>query len=360
MRRAFIADTEYQTFNMLHYYNHLEEKDDADFFLCDFFSSARMIFQRISYEFPFSKRILFAPHGPFEHESRIHWYLRHAGGYLFPKRTVKKSILEGDTQYTGYDEIYASTMTMFVVCLLQLNHQAKFYMIDEGISGYAGDPLTGHLSWRQKLFTAVFRRGAAAVKPECVFMYQIENAKKHTNLPIKEMPNLNEEFLEKVRRVFKIEGEEKSCNAKLIWLTHPDELERGTESTDKKVSDFLQKYKNHIMVRQHPRDARDYLYQGFLVDYERKMWELEIPLLNIENTTLIGAFSTAQMTPKMLYNLEPRVLFLCPLYKENYGRELYANIQQAIYEFKALYKHPERIIMIENLDKLQEVLETLL
>lgn len=341
---------------MLLFYSQIGEPEETDFFLCDYFAYAKTLYRKIPEEFCFSGRVLFSPHEPVKGERKLHWYFRHALAYLVPGRSVTESILEGNAALTGYDEIYASTITMFVSCMLQKNPQAKLFMIDEGVGGYSSDPLTGNLSWRHRLFMAVSRRGAAVRRPECMYMYHVGNAARHTDLPLREMPRPDEPFLEKAGRLFGIDPKAQREKKRLLWLTHPDELEKGTGEADRRVSDLLCQFRDQILVRRHPRDDRQELYRDFLQDDNTQMWELSISFLDMEEIILMGAYSTAQMTPKLLYDLEPRIFFLCPIYKNAYADGQYGEILTAIEEFRDLYRDPEKIVLIDSLEMLEEKL----
>lgn len=356
MRRAYICDTAYQTFNMLNFHSHAGKDVSSDFFLCDYFESAVGLYRKIPEEFHFEHMVLFRPHEKEEHEGRIHWYFRHALSYLKPEITVRESIIEGNGDFTGYDEVFASTVTVFVSAMLQQNPGAKLFLIDEGVGGYSGDPVVGNLSWRQKLFSAVFRRGVSVARPECTYMYNVKNAARHTAFTVNQMPPLDEEFLSKARKVFELPDGIARTDRRIIWLTHPDAMERSTEALDRRLSEYLYSYRDRILVRKHPRDDRDDLYEAFTQDDGKRMWELMLPLLGMEDMTLLGTFSTAQMTPKLLYDLEPQVLFLCPYYREIYDPKQYDEIMDAIREFRELYREPSRVIFIEDLKELADYL----
>lgn len=356
MRRAFLCDTAYQAFNMLLFYSQMGEPEETDFFLCDYFAYAKTLYRKLPEEYSFSGRVLFTPHEPMEGERKLHWYFRHASAYLSPGRSVRESIVEGTAALTGYDEIYASTITMFVSCILQRNPQAKLFMIDEGVGGYSSDPVSGNLSWRHRLFMAIFRRGAAVRIPECMYMYHTGNAARHTDIPLKEMPKPDTGFLEKAGRLFGIDPKLRREKKRLLWLTHPDELEKGTGELDQRVSGLLQRFREQILVRNHPRDNRQELYKGFSKDDNTQMWELSISFLDVEQMILMGAYSTAQMTPKLLYDLEPRIFFLCPIYRNSYADGQYEEILTAIEEFRDLYRNPEKIVLIDSLEMLENKL----
>ena len=65
-------------------------------------------------------------------------------------------------------------------------------------------------------------------------------------------------------------------------------------------------------------------------------------------------FSTALFTPKMLYNKEPYLIFLYKIL----GIELF-NANKLIRNLKSTYSNPEKIMLVENIEELFEIVSKL-
>ena len=68
----------------------------------------------------------------------------------------------------------------------------------------------------------------------------------------------------------------------------------------------------NIVVRPHPRtDIKELLSAGYIIDYNSdKNWEMILASEKMPaDTILIAHFSTALFTPKMIFDIEPTVIF---------------------------------------------------
>ena len=107
-----------------------------------------------------------------------------------------------------------------------------------------------------------------------------------------------------------------------------------------------------FVVRLHPRQ-KEAEYEGFTLDKNRLLWEL-IVLQHINNrSVLIASFSTAQLVPKLLYNLEPALIFTYPLYLSDTSSEVYNRIELAVENLKRIYSEPQKIAAIHEYSELK-------
>lgn len=91
-----------------------------------------------------------------------------------------------------------------------------------------------------------------------------------------------------------------------------------------------------------PRDlAYDY-YREFTVDRGTDMWELTILGKKADKMVLIAGYSSAQINPKLLFHLEPTLIFV---YKFNNQLvdETRQRTQDMIEDIRKTYKKPDRI-----------------
>ena len=84
------------------------------------------------------------------------------------------------------------------------------------------------------------------------------------------------------------------------------------------------------------------------------MWEIECQNTITDNHVLVSFFSTASFTPKMLYGKEPYVILLYKML----GVEFF-NADELVSGLQSLYSNPQKVILVENLDKLFSVIKKL-
>ena len=356
-KTAFVCDTEYQVFNALNYmWYHKDLK--ADLYLGLFFSRAGNLAAGMSNHHFFDRIVLTRPHFRKETEGKIHWYLRHATAYLLPKRTLKRDTVNREPVFFDYQQIFTSSLNCYAVCLISVNQQADVCFLDDGAGSYFSYDKQQSTSKLHRFFSKIFHAGAEGIVPDRVYLYSTRNARKHAKAEVLPLPKPTEDFLENVRELFGISVSE-GINDSWIWLTHPDALTISTEQIDHGVKETLTRYQQKIIVRKHPRDDREELYRGFRIDESQGLWEIQIPFYDMEKTVLIGTYSTAQMTPKLLYDMEPRVIILCRLYKSVYKEGLFEKIVQASLEFRDLYRDKTRVMIPENFEELGALLQQL-
>jgi hypothetical protein len=113
-------------------------------------------------------------------------------------------------------------------------------------------------------------------------------------------------------------------------LAFEDELLKGLD----------EKYGKNLCIMLHPRSSRErfaYIKNASLL--EGYFWEAVLATgLIDESYVLLGMFSTAQITPKMLFNLEPQVLFSSKMLNDPSWR-----FDADIELLKAGYEHEDRV-----------------
>ncbi len=109
--------------------------------------------------------------------------------------------------------------------------------------------------------------------------------------------------------------------------------------------------KQDILIRKHPRDKAD--YSDYNVDFGDNMWELECMEAVREEQVLVSCCSTAQLTPKLLANKEPYLVFLFKLCLNNDSPLISVNTD-AVNTIKEMYVNKEKICIPENVNELSE------
>ena len=357
-KTAYVADTSYQVFNILNLVWH-EQPEAADLYLCDYFTQAGSLSSKIGQLGLFRSITLFSPHEKQQGEGRLHWYIRHAVVYLRSEKTLRESIEDKSLDFSHYDVIYTCTMNYLAVCLLRENKKATLKLVEDGAGTYFSNTTRDSTSWRHRLFSRIFHTGADVLKPDCVYLYAPQMKQKGP-IRLEALPRPDGSFLKMAQELFEIRLLPSKEDRPVIWLTHPDALEKSTEPADYAVAEALSCHADSVIVRKHPRDSREELYRAFEKDEQRVMWELLIPFLKIETRILIASCSTAQMTPKLLYGAEPIVIFLIRLYEEMCPRDWYVKMLSMIDEFRGQYSDPGKVYVPASMDELKDLLEELL
>ena len=359
MRVAFICDTPYQTLNVMslywHNYRHLENIQ-ADIFIVDQFRGAKEIYSRLVAENMFTNVFFlkreenrFMPQG-WKRSVRVmysYWNPRHALRNQMENFNVNQLV-------NCYDEIYASLVRCCTSALIKLNPKADFHLFEDGSGSYAGDLVINGGGRLYQLFSKVFRTGSYAARAKKLYVYSPSICRSTAADEICALPAMNPEFLQIAYRVFDIG--EAATGKEILFLSQPADGQGAWAEAMAKMSQILDPWKDRIVVRMHPRDTAYELYSNFTIDARGDMWELKTTQMDLDKTVLIGYYSTAQMTPKMLYDKEPWLIFVCHIMNVSSPEEM-ANVDQGIEKIRQLYTNKDRIIVPRTAEELKAALE---
>ena len=90
------------------------------------------------------------------------------------------------------------------------------------------------------------------------------------------------------------------------------------------------------------------------MDTTNNMWEMECAKQITESHILIGCFSTAQFTPKLIFNVEPTIVFTYKLYKN-----MSVDVEQTVERLREIYTNPEKVVVLDSLSELQKLVESM-
>lgn len=132
-----------------------------------------------------------------------------------------------------------------------------------------------------------------------------------------------------------------------VYLALPrDVSERAKRCEARVIDDLIAKFGAGFAVKVHPRGDAPDPKDGLNLLPEGEPWEEMVASgLVGGGTVLVAGFSTAQMTPKDVFGLEPRLVFLFKLFPDVFNAE---SAQLAVGELAARYSDPGRIRVVEG------------
>ncbi len=351
MMKAIVCDTRLQLLNALNLtFNHLE-LNKCDLYIADNINDVdnlikRLIKEKIYVNVYKFKNVSF-------HVSPVIKILE----TIFPYHFLKKSIYEEKYRCVDYDEIYISNAIIFSTMLLLCNSKAKLVYYEDGMGNYNGGIRISDHRYRRIIYKCTGRKYPNFI-PTDIY---VNNPQLAYSLGVKTnqlFPAIrwSTEFEIKLKEIFAYEEPKVYGERRLVYLTQPNDDENdGIELVDEKVINLIEKNKDSIIIRRHPRDHRN--YSGFNIDLGKNMWELLCQSVISETHILIGQYSTSQIISKIMYDKEPWLIFTYPLYKDIYPNEKYVRIEETVERFKNLYRDKSKIIIISDFEHLNLVLE---
>lgn len=343
-KSLFICDTPYQIINSLS----LSSKEkNPDIYIYNQFKSAENITAQLKKA------------GIFENVVLVNRYRSYPGvlnkivtlyRIITPWRTLKKYSVDKIDKIV-YKKIYTSFFTQFTDSLKLLNPYASVVQYEDGIGSYSVNDF--QVTCRSGLFKFVNKLLLGKRLTYNIDTLYLNNPKCYDGdayEKIKELPKLTVD--KKIEEIFSYEYNDLYKNSNCIYLTQPLDQTAIGKRASQVEREILKGINKKVTIRIHPRQNHDE-YADYNIDNINNLWEIECAKQIENHHMLIGAFSTAQFIPKMLFDTEPTVIFTYKIY----GIEL-QGAKETIEKLKNMYSDSKKVIVVENIKELQEILKS--
>ena len=293
-------------------------------------------------------------------------FIRKIKLFLNPKTALKQYSLGkvDNIERCSYSRIISQSI-FYSFLFDMLVFSKKHYLIDEGISSYTGR-------------TLAIRKRNFITKMLLFFQKNKYIIGQYLNEPRLYFGPTNDVELIKIKKINKeafatiqlIYGDSYKSNEyrdKYVYIGAPlsrlKKLLINSTGYNYKIENNIKEILRYIFMflgssgilyRLHPLETENEI-KAYHVPYIKPYdcWELLVNEINDNCRGFISVFSTAAFTPKLLYGLEPRVIFLYKLL----SNEFY-NADNVVMRMKKIYKQPERICVPENIEQLEYFLTT--
>lgn len=338
----FVCDTPYQVVNAI---NLAQLHDRADIYIYDQFSTAKSVAENLKATNIFRNVVLVkrykSLHGA---ANKLLTLFR----VFAPEYTLKKH-LDRKLFKTDYGTVYVSFFTPFIDSVRLSNPQATFVQYEDGVGSYYIDDLenafrSGLFKWINKFLL----NDKMSYKIDTLYLNHPECYGGQNFQTVAAMPKW--ESSDVLEAVFDYQGNRLYADNQFVYLTQPLGETAMGEQASVVENEILAAVKDRVVLRVHPRQDKE-TYAGYTIDGVRNLWEIECARQITDEHILIGAFSTAQFTPKMLFDKEPTVIFTYKLFDG-----LFENADTTVEKLRAMYRQPEKIVVVNDVNELQTVL----
>lgn len=271
--------------------------------------------------------------------------------WIFPRLSLKIGS-KWHLKYYKYDCMYVSGPFMLQRNLINYLKPDKVCFFEDGTGSYVGRIGVDLLNKYGRLLQKITKRGPMYIYPVesylfCPDLYEgeYEHILKKIKFPEDKYDIYNSVFGQ-------FDNYIKYKNKRVVFLSQPvsDEEIMVDQCIIKKISD----YKENIIARPHPQDIQKN-FNNIDIDRNSMMWEMMCYKIISEDKILLGKYSTAQITPKLLYNKEPFIIFTYYLYEKKNEK-----IENAINSIRNIYTKKERVFTPKSFEELEKVLKNLL
>lgn len=361
MRFAFYVDTPLQLMNCVNFVWHDIEgaKQHSDLYIAGLFE-----------KYPHAIRVLEVS-GIFcniyvcekfvnRSKNALHFFKR-IYELLCPRYVKNKYCQATSCKKNTYDVIVFSAPVPFVIALADLNKKSELWLIEDGSACYYGNHLQYYVSNATHIFYKILHKGVESLKPRRLYVNNPTMCQTKMKLNVLPLPNIqgDNEFKIFLNEIF---GYDASLDTrrKIIFLSQPfDEITNNQVKFEESISEVFQfLLHNHCddtVIRKHPREHNQDYY-GIKEDDGRVMWELFCTSALKEESVLIGIFSTAQLTPKLLFDIEPYVILLHRALPGVWNEQRLSDIDNLLLHFKKNYKNSNKVMIPNSLLEFKEML----
>lgn len=346
MNCAFVCWRPFQIFNSVNfiYHNYENTKGNSDIYILNISDNIKCL-NGLNKSGLFKNIYLFKKgynRNPLK--TRIQLFKDH----IVPRKAIKRDLLDKkNVKFDNYDILIGSGYLGFFLYLIEVNKNARIILLEDGIISYQGDErVLRQETWMNIILNKVFHKGDLSISVESLYLNNIDFKANSYPYLIKPMPILDQQTIKLLKQVFDCE-EINTYDKKVIYLDQPLEAEPCVNpNIEQKILEVLIAINDKLILREHPNKIC--ISNGFKKEEYRIIWELRASEIN-DSSTLIGYFSTAQMTPFIIYGKIPNLIFMYRLIL-NKNSKRYKNIDNLIMRFKKSY--PGEIIIPESLDEL--------
>ena len=260
-----------------------------------------------------------------------------------------------------YDMLFMSVPTRLNDAIIRANDCREIVGYDDGTGSYLGNLYDCSLGRKYELIKKTISNSSYQVTK--AYINNPEIADQGGDIEYEKLlaRDLTDGEREQVKRVFGYK--DNVYLTPFIYLNQPiKEITSNHESiqTEEKIIEILTKeLGSELSVRMHPREKDKELYRGLKLNDNTQMWEIICSEENIDEKVLISSFSTAQFTPKLLFNKEPYIIFTIKMLEEYCEKKTISNAERLINLLKDKYTRKSRVISVNNKKELEETLRNI-
>lgn len=352
---CYLCVTPFHIFNAITLNEQLGIK--ADLFIMDMIPDAEGYVERIKKENIFNDVILLSRKKMWDNSiGRKTMYLAALNGYFKIKRMIRTHMPRIDE----YTDVFIPCMDIpgrYIYCYKKkYNDNIKIHIFDDGIGAYS--KACYELTKFDKIARTLFVGKKTISKDYDIYIYSPEfyNLLNADDVKIHKISILNESMKSIVKRIFRVnddcEIKEKYIVFDMVRVEEPFS-DGGNHYSD--IIEGLIKSHNDIIIKPHPRDRKK-RFDCRYYNYYEIPFEVLCYFIDFSDKVLISINSTACFTPKIIYNEEPKIVFLYNGLKEYYSY-FEEPVGKLIYILKDIYNQKENVIIPHDVKEIIKTME---
>ena len=274
---------------------------------------------------------------------------------VLPKKYIKKICGNKNNEDEYYNYLFCSFPTPIAVAFTMQFPKIKIVLFDDGIGTYIGGISLPKSPKRDILY---WLKGTESPWSKIRYLYvnNVDYCQNINSYIIKQIPairNAESAIVSQINDIFGYKPCELYNENKIIFFTQPLSKDEKHLCIDAVVIQVLETLGEGCVVRKHPRQSR-YMAISIPIDESGGLWELICSRQIEESHVLIGCFSTAQFSPKFLYDKEPWVVVTYKLYDGLFDEKAAGRMDKMVQTLKDTYEDKQKIIVAASEEDLCE------
>lgn len=271
---------------------------------------------------------------------------------IFPSIFLKRDYKLNEEFYKEkFDVISTSKFNRIVGALWQTNKKAKLQIHEDGLGTYIINFDNSLLSKTYNILYKTFNNGRNL---NCIDKIYVNNKELYFGNRkdiVEEIPSLKDKYKKEIIELF----ENYSLvdkNKKIYWLSQILSRDNVSKDLDELLENLV-KYKTNVEYCPHPRNNINNFY-NFDESKKGLIWELRV--LNMENINdlcLISSHSTALLSPYMLFNMQPYLIFTYKMVNNSIIPDI-DKFEMIVNKIKELYVDTTKVMVPESIEEFNE------
>ena len=357
MKFAFIAQTAYQLMNLIKfvYYNTEDSKGQSVIFISDKVSSDLADIRLLTDSGLFNRVIIYKKKQ--YKENKIAGKIDTLSNMI--NRNSFRKLLTDSYDFREAEIVVVPTSSLESQMFWQYIKHKKVYLIEDGLGSLTGNIVEDGMRKSRKILTNLLYGTFTVDK---MYLNNLAFNNSVSNIEIEEIPGVyNKELCAFLKKVFLPSGYGRTYNENdVIYLQQPV-TQWSCEYVDLEkqlLQRCFEKLGDRFKIRCHPVTVGNPRIKGISYDIQNYAWEALCIEEITDKSILMGVFSTAQYSPKQIFNSEPSIIFIHRIIKPTNIEQ--AEIERMIEVLRTKYSDKSKIYMPDSIDELLYVLDNIL
>lgn len=347
----FVCSTPYHVFNAVNISKTLFVSEISDLYILNVSNTSVEIFNKIKDKNIFRRVYLINVYNNKKSTNRLFYCFNRVKKMLFTEKMIpNKEDLYHSIFIVG-TEIFSKLIYYY---WYKKNNQIILNYYEDGTASYFKILMEDKEMLKNKFLTT-FKGFDILGKCESLYVYRPECViSRYEHIRINQIPLIqrDEKHIIKLKQILK--SENKNISNKIIFF----DSNFGDERILNQQIEFVNMISGTFTdisfgIKLHPNSNGNLYGKDIELIKTSDGFEMINFDQNMSDKLLVSIISSACITPKLIYDEEPHILYL---YKLICGEELYPHFNSLVESVKKLYREPEKIIVPKNYDELKNFL----